>query len=127
MFVDNYFIYILSVYILITALLLTGIRVTIQIVFNYSVKKRLWIIYLLYYLISVCFFYTIAYFSDTLGLALILTLILVALIEFFYFFKKHGDFGSSKKYVLFLFITLLSSIIFIGIEIFVILFYALSG
>ncbi|MFA5471241.1 MAG: hypothetical protein WC219_04265 [Acholeplasmataceae bacterium] len=93
------------------AFVMTAAKLAMYMFFSYMYPKKIWIDYLIFHTIMLIFaFIPIAFFPDISNGSIILAvsspiLIILAVVEYFYFYYKHFDYESKKKYLLSLFIS----------------------
>lgn len=93
------------------AFVMTAAKLAMYMFFSFMYPKKIWIDYLIFHTIMLIFaFIPIAFFPDISNGSIILAvsspiLIILAVVEYFYFYYKHFDYESKKKYLLSLFIS----------------------
>lgn len=93
------------------AFVMTAAKLAMYMFFSFMYPKKIWIDYLIFHTIMLIFaFIPIAFFPDISNGSIILAvsfpiLIILAMVEYFYFYYKHFDYESKKKYLLSLFIS----------------------
>lgn len=93
------------------AFVMTAAKLAMYMFFSFMYPKKIWIDYLIFHTIMLIFaFIAIAFFPDISNGSIILAvsfpiLIILAMVEYFYFYYKHFDYESKKKYLLSLFIS----------------------
>src|SRR5690554_1997947 len=93
------------------AFVMTAAKLAMYMFFSFMYLKKIWIDYLIFHTIMLIFaFIAIAFFPDISNGSIILAvsfpiLIILAMVEYFYFYYKHFDYESKKKYLLSLFIS----------------------
>lgn len=97
--------------IIVIAFVMTAAKLAMYMFFSFMYPKKIWIDYLIFHTIMLIFaFIPIAFFPDISNGSIILAvsspiLIILAVVEYFYFYYKHFDYESKKKYLLSLFIS----------------------
>lgn len=93
------------------AFVMTAAKLAMYMFFSFMYPKKIWIDYLIFHTIMLIFaFIPIAFFPEISNGSIILAvsfpiLIILAVVEYFYFYYKHFDYESKKKYLLSLFIS----------------------
>ncbi len=115
--------------------LLTGAKLTIYMFFSFLYEKKIWLEYLIFHaLMIIAAAAPILIFNEMETSAMVLYVILPILIvfgfiEFLYFYTKHFDYESKKKYITALMVSYLANfgILNVGFYIFLALWILVAG
>lgn len=93
------------------ASVMTGAKLAMYMFFSFMYPRKIWIEYFIFHsLMLILAFVPLAFFPNTSNGTVIATvgfpiLIVLAFVEYFYFYYRHFDYESKKKYVLSLFLS----------------------